>query len=85
MESSLSILKPRRMQRLNETRCAAVTPGIESWTEYSGKAGVVTRTGHDKMLKVVDHLRALQEHVPYVGVNFIFGLDDDMGDEPFGT
>jgi len=83
VESSLSILKPGRMQRLTDTRCAAVTPGIESWNAYSGKAGVVTTTGHAKMRQVVEHLRLLQSHVPYVGVNFIFGLDDDQGDEPF--
>jgi hypothetical protein len=83
VESSLSILKPGRMQRLTDTRCAAVTPGIESWTAYPRKAGVVSMTGRDKMLAVVEHLRVLQRHVPYVGVNFIFGLDDDAGDEPF--
>jgi len=31
MESSLSILKPSRLERLRQTRCAYVAAGVESW------------------------------------------------------
>ena len=32
---------------------------------------------------VSDHVNMLLEHVPYVQTNFVLGLDDDQGEEPF--
>lgn len=83
VESSLTNLRPHRLQRLRDTNCVAMTPGIESWSAYSSKAGVGQAINRPKMDQVVEHFGILNEYVPYLGANFIFGLDHDIGDEPF--
>lgn len=82
MESSLSVLRGPRMQRLRDTRCIYIAPGIESWSSYSNKAGVGRKTGSDKVQLVAEHLGQLHRYVPGIQANFIFGLDTDEGDEP---
>lgn len=82
IESSLTILRGPRMQRLKETNCIFVAPGIESWTDYSNKAGSGRKDGLAKVNQVVEHFQQLHEYVPYVQANLIFGLDTDVGDEP---
>ena len=82
MESSLSILRGARVEQLKETNCIAVAPGIESWVDYSNKAGLGRKAGREKVKQVAEHFRVLHEHVPYLTGNFIFGLDTDAGDEP---
>jgi radical SAM superfamily enzyme YgiQ (UPF0313 family) len=83
IESSLSNMRPGRLQRLQDTNCFAVAPGVESWTDYSNKAGVGKAAGHDKLEQVIVHFHTLHEHIPYLQANFIFGLDTDAGDDPF--
>jgi hypothetical protein len=82
MESSLSILKGPRLPRLKDTRCVYVAPGVESWQEYSSKAGVGTRVGRDKLEQLVAHFEELRGYVVGLQANFIFGSDVDGGDEP---
>jgi radical SAM superfamily enzyme YgiQ (UPF0313 family) len=82
MESSLSILRGSRLQRLRETNCVYVAPGIESWTDYSNKAGTGRSQGQDKLEGVVAHFEELHRHVPGLQANFIFGTDGDEGEEP---
>jgi len=82
MESSLSVLKPDRLHRLKSTRCAYVAPGIESWSAYSNKAGVGGRRGSDKLREVLGHFERIHRYVPGLQANFLFGSDDDRGDEP---
>lgn len=82
MESSLSILKPARLPALSETNCVFVLPGIESWADYSNKAGVGRRTGAKKLEEVVLHLRELSRHVEGIQANLIFGTDSDAGSTP---
>jgi radical SAM superfamily enzyme YgiQ (UPF0313 family) len=81
-ESSLTVLRGERIGRLKETNCAMVAPGVESWTDYSNKAGVGRTGGMDKVNRVVEHFQRLGENVPYLQANFMFGLDTDQGDEP---
>ncbi|MCH7588870.1 MAG: radical SAM protein [Chloroflexi bacterium] len=83
IESSLKLLNRDRLKRLQDTNCFAAMPGIESWKEYSNKAGVGNAVGHEKLAQVVDHVCTLHEYIPYLQVNFIQGLDSDIGDEPF--
>ena len=59
-----------------------VAPGIESWTDYSNKAGLGRIAGAEKVQGVVEHFERLADNVPYLQANFIFGLDTDRGDEP---
>jgi hypothetical protein len=82
MESSLSILHERRMARLRDTNCVYAAPGIEAWGDYSTKAGVGREVGMAKVDRLVEHLTALSAHVPYLQVNFLFGVDSDAGNEP---
>jgi radical SAM superfamily enzyme YgiQ (UPF0313 family) len=85
MESSLSILKENRLPRLRETNCVYVAPGIESWDDYSNKAGVGAKRGVAKLEQVVAHFRLLGRHVPGMQANFLFGADVDRGREPVET
>jgi hypothetical protein len=82
MEISLAILRGDRAQRLGATRCASVAPGVESWTDYTPKSGVGRTAGSEKVARVIEQFRALQEHVPYLQANFMLGLDSDQGEEP---
>ncbi len=82
IESSLSILRGNRIGRLQATNCIAIAPGVESWFDYSNKAGVGRDVGLNKVVRVAEHFRHLSEHVPYLQANLIFGLDSDRGDEP---
>jgi hypothetical protein len=79
MEASLSVLKPERLPRLAETNCVYVAPGVESWTEFSGKTAAGNRTGRDKLEKVIAHFDLLGRYVPGLQANFIFGSDSEVG------
>jgi hypothetical protein len=82
MESSLSLLKGPRLQRLEDTRCVYVAPGVESWENYSMKSGVGATMGRDKLERLVAHFEEIGEHVKGIQANFIFGSDVDRGDDP---
>jgi radical SAM superfamily enzyme YgiQ (UPF0313 family) len=82
MESSLSILRGPRLQRLKETNCLFIAPGIESWSNYSNKAGAGARVGREKLTLVIEHFQELREYVPGLQANFLFGTEADEGDEP---
>ena len=83
VESSLSVLRGDRPKRLKETNCASMAPGIESWMDFSKKAGVGKMLGMQKVEQVAAHCREIQDNVPYIQGIFILGLDTDVGDEPF--
>ena len=82
MESSLSVLKESRLPRLKRTNCAYVAPGVESWGDYSNKAGVGAKLGREKLEQVVEHFGLLGRYVKGLQANFIFGADADSGTEP---
>src|SRR5262249_32429586 len=82
MESSLSVLKPARLHRLKSTGCAYIAPGVESWVAYSNKAAVGAKRGLDKLDEVVGHFQLIRKYVAGLQANFLFGGDDDRGDEP---
>ena len=82
IETSLSVLHGDRIGRLKETNCALLAPGVESWADYSAKAGVGRRRGAAKVADVVAKFHELHESVPYLQANFMFGLDVDEGPEP---
>ncbi|MBP0019859.1 MAG: radical SAM protein [Cyanobacteria bacterium SBLK] len=82
MECSLSIINESRLKRLQETKCILIIHGIESWQDYSTKAGVKNRGGIEKVDRVAEQLKQVFEYIPYIQVGLIFGLDSDRGDEP---
>ena len=82
MESSLSVLRGARLPRLQSTNCIYIAPGIESWTDYSNKAGVAAKHGWNKLERVVEHLRELVGYGFGLQTNFVFGIDSDAGPDP---
>ncbi len=83
-ESSLSLLGEDNLKRMKHNRWVVQVPGIESWYGFHGK-GATSKSGaaRDKVRRVADHVNLILSYVPYVQTNFVFGLDDDAGDEPF--
>jgi len=82
MESSLAILKPQRLERLRDSNCFYVAPGVESWSTYGGKAGTGGDMGNEKLNSVSEHLAEIHEYIPGIQYNLIFGLDTDEGRQP---
>jgi hypothetical protein len=82
-ESSLSLLSEPKLKRLKAAGFKAMLPGIESWYSLGNKAKTGTKQGIAKVEQVSDHVNLILEHIPYVQTNFVLGLDDDAGDEPF--
>jgi len=83
METSLSILRRSRLERLKNMGNFNIVPGIESWTAYSNKVGAGSRTNpREKLDKVIEHFNIIRPYVSGIQANFLFGLDVDTGDEP---
>ncbi len=83
METSLSILRGSRLERLKNMGNFHIVPGIESWTTYSSKVGVGSTTDpREKLEKVIEHFNIIRPYVSGIQANFLFGLDVDTGDEP---
>jgi hypothetical protein len=82
-ESSLSILSEPRLRRLQRNGFKAILPGIESWYSMGNKSKTGADVGLDKMKRVSDHVNTILRYIPYVQTNFVLGLDDDVGPEPF--
>ena len=82
MESSLSVLKESRLERLRKTRCVYLAAGVESWTDYSNKAGAGLKQGWEKLVKLTEHFQLLRGYIEGFQANFVFGTDVDQGPEP---
>lgn len=82
-ESSLSVLSEAHVQRMQKNGFKALLPGIESWFDLGGKSKTGSATGLDKVRKVSEQINMIQRYVPYVQTNFVMGLDNDAGPEPF--
>ncbi|MGH7504217.1 MAG: B12-binding domain-containing radical SAM protein, partial [Longimicrobiales bacterium] len=82
-ESSLSLLSEPKLKRLKATGFKAMLPGIESWYSLGNKAKTGRKQGIEKVDQVSDHVNQILQYIPYVQTNFVLGLDDDAGDEPF--
>ncbi len=82
-ESSLSILSEPHLKRLQRNGFKAMLPGIESWYSMGNKSKTGHNVGLDKVNQVSDHVNMILRYIPYVQANFVLGLDDDFGEEPF--
>lgn len=82
-ESSLSVLSEPHLKRLKKNGFKAVLPGIESWFDMGNKSKTGSTNGLEKVRKVADHINLIQEYIPYIQANLVFGLDVDRGPEPF--
>src|ERR1019366_2663467 len=82
-ETSLSLLGDEHLKEMKKNRWVVQVPGIESWNGFSDKGGSGRTTGLEKVRRVADHVNRVLSYVPYVQTNFVLGLDDDAGDQPF--
>ena len=82
-ESTLSLLSETRLKRMRKLGCVGLLPGIESWFSLGNKSKTGSKVGMEKVEQVADHINMILRHVPFVQTNFVLGLDDDKGPEPF--
>ncbi len=82
-ESSLSLLSEANLKRMQKAGFKAMLPGIESWFSLGNKAKTGRKQGMAKVEQVSDHVNMILRYIPYVQTNFVLGMDDDVGDEPF--
>lgn len=80
-QSSLSLLGSERLARLARARFEVVVPGLESWFSCADKLGNTGRPrGRDRVREASRAVNSVLSAIPYVQVNFVFGL----GGEPLG-
>ncbi len=82
-ESSLSLLSEPHLKRLKHNGFKALLPGVESWFDLGNKSKTGALVGMDKVRSVAEHVNLILSYVPYVQTNFVLGLDNDEGEEPF--
>lgn len=82
-ESSLSILTEPHLKRMAKNGFGGILPGIESWYTLGGKSKTGRVYGEEKVRQVAEHVNMILSYLPYVQTNFVLGLDDDAGSEPF--
>jgi hypothetical protein len=82
-ESSLSLLGEENLKRLKRNGFKAMLPGIESWFDLGNKSKTGSSKGMDKVRQVSEHVNMIMRYLPYVQANFVLGLDDEKGPEPF--
>lgn len=82
-ETSLSILSEPHLKRLKQNGFKVLLPGIESWYACGNKSGTGKMTGMDKVRKVSEHVNMILRYIPCIQTNFVVGLDEDAGAEPF--
>jgi len=82
-ESSLSLLSEPHLRRMQRNGFKAMLPGIESWFDLGHKSRTGKVGGLRKVEQVSEHLRIVQQYIPYLQTNFVLGLDSDVGAEPF--
>ena len=82
-ESSLSILAEPHLKRLKRNGFKAILPGIESWYDMGDKSKTGSSKGMQKVKQVSEHVNMILTYIPYLQANFVLGLDQDEGAEPF--
>ena len=82
-ESSLSLLTEPHLKELAARDFQGLIVGIESWFGFGAKARQRGSIGTAKAEAVGRHVDLVTQYIPHVQTNFVWGLDDDVGDEPF--
>ncbi len=82
-ESSLALLSEPHVKRLRKNGFKAILPGIESWYDMGDKSKTGKTQGLEKVQKVSEHVNTILRYIPYLQANFVFGLDNEEGSEPF--
>jgi hypothetical protein len=82
-ETNLSTLSERNLERFRRNHFKGVIIGIEDWYGFGGKTGHGRVRGRTKADAVAEHIDVISRYIPYVQSNFVVGLDEDSGPEPF--
>ena len=82
-QCTLSSLSESKVQRLKKNGFIMIAVGIESWYDYGTKAKLESITGMDKVKKVAQQLNMVQQYIPLVQANIMYGFDSQSGPEPF--
>lgn len=82
VESSLSLLRSDRIDRLRETNCSYLAPGVESWYLYGAKSKTSDSVGTSKFEQVCEKFEELSDKIPSLQANFLLCDDGDEGEEP---
>ncbi|MGW8314412.1 MAG: B12-binding domain-containing radical SAM protein [Bacteroidales bacterium] len=82
-ECNLSTLTEPNVKRLQRNGFKMMMPGIESWFGYGKKAKMEYSTGMDKVIRIAEQVNMIQQYIPQVHTNLMFGFDTESGPEPF--
>jgi len=82
-QSTLSSLSEPEVKRLKKNGFSFLAVGIESWFDYGNKAKMNSITGLEKVKRVAEQLNMVQQYIPVVQANIMFGFDIEAGPEPF--
>ncbi len=82
-ESSLSLLTEPHVKALAARGFQGIIVGIESWFGFGAKARQRANVGMAKADAIGRHVDLVTRYIPHVQTNFVWGLDDDVGAEPF--
>ena len=83
VQCTLSSLSEPKVKRMKKNGFVMVMLGIESWFDYGNKTKMKSVTGMDKVKGVAEHLNMVQQYIPQVQANIMFGLDSEAGPDPF--
>ena len=82
-QCTLSSLSESKVQRLKKNGFIMIAVGIESWFDYGTKAKMEFITGMDKVKQIAQQLNMVQQYIPLVQANIMYGFDSQAGPEPF--
>jgi radical SAM superfamily enzyme YgiQ (UPF0313 family) len=82
-QCTLAPLSEARVKRLKKNGFIFIAVGVESWLEYGGKVKAKSVTGMDKVRQVAEQLNIVQQYIPSVQANIMYGFDNEYGTRPF--
>jgi len=82
-QCTLSTLSEPRVKRLKKNKFIFIAVGVESWFDYGNKVKARSVTGMDKVRQVAEQLNMVQQHIPSVQANIMYGFDNEKGPAPF--
>jgi hypothetical protein len=82
-QCTISSLNKPEVKRLKKNGFIMIAVGVESWFDYGNKAKMKFVTGMDKVKGVAEQLNMVQQYIPLVQANIMFGFDSEAGPDPF--
>lgn len=76
-ESSLSLLSRDRLARMARVGFIGLLPGIENWSGYGVKMGLPRASPEERMQETATRLHDMSRLIPFLQVNFVFGVDPE--------